>query len=327
MRAKRLYFNRYLLDLERGCLLRDENEIVLRPKTFSVLRYLIENPHRLVSKDELFAAVWPNVVVTDDTLVQSISELRQAIGDSGASLIRTVPRRGYRFEADVTDASPAMIFSEQAQPKSPATPPAQAAGPDVFYTVPATSKRWQLTNGVLPASALLLVILIAGALWFMILHPWQLFGNSERLRADSAGSEMTERPAIAILPFLNQGNDSAREYFSEGVTQDLITALGRFSELTVMSWNAVSPYRHASATPGEIARRLAVQYQVEGSVLQTGDRVRVAVQLVNSDGRVLWSARFDEPIQFCCPAGQDRGAGGWCACYSRDGDRTAPGAC
>jgi len=74
-----------------------------------------------------------------------------------------------------------------------------------------------------------------------------------------------------------------------------VTALGRFPELTVMSWNAVSAYRRASATPDEIARRLGVRYQVEGSVLQTGDRVRVAAQLVDSDGRVLWSARFDEP--------------------------------
>jgi adenylate cyclase len=65
--------------------------------------------------------------------------------------------------------------------------------------------------------------------------------------------------------------------------------------LTVMSWNAVSGYRRASTTPGEIARRLGVRYQVEGSVLQTGERARVAAQLVDSDGRVLWSARFDEP--------------------------------
>jgi TolB-like protein/Flp pilus assembly protein TadD len=94
---------------------------------------------------------------------------------------------------------------------------------------------------------------------------------------------------------VNQGDDSSRDYFADGLTQDVITALGRFPELTVMSWNAVSPYRRATATPGEIARRLAVRYQVEGSVLQTDDRVRVAAQLVDSDGRVLWSARFDEP--------------------------------
>jgi TolB-like protein/DNA-binding winged helix-turn-helix (wHTH) protein/cytochrome c-type biogenesis protein CcmH/NrfG len=267
-RAKQLRFHRYLLDLERGCLLLHENEIALRPKTFSVLCYLVKNGQRLVSKDELFAAVWPNVAVTDDTLVQSISELRQAIGDQGARLIRTVPRRGYRFEAEVTEVNLA-VASEQApraEPNSAGLPPARSDRPNVLADVPATTKRSRLINQ-----------------------------NSWHPEADLPLSESTERPAIAILPFLNQDNDSVREYFADGLTQDLITALGRFPELTVMSWNAVSAYRRASATPGEIARSLGVRYQVEGSVLQTGDRVRVAAQLVDSDGRVLWSARFDEP--------------------------------
>src|SRR5512147_1135452 len=95
LRAERLRFDRYVLDLDRGCLLLDGSEIALRPKTFAVLHYLVENVGRLVSKDELFAAVWPNLVVTDDALVQSIGELRRALGDDGSRLIRTIPRRGY----------------------------------------------------------------------------------------------------------------------------------------------------------------------------------------------------------------------------------------
>src|ERR1700693_1293569 len=97
---KRLRFDRYVLDLHSGRLLLDGNEITLRPKTFAVLNYLIENAGRLVSKDELFAAVWPNLAITDDALVQSIGELRRALGDDGPRLIRTVPRRGYRFESE-----------------------------------------------------------------------------------------------------------------------------------------------------------------------------------------------------------------------------------
>ena len=99
---KRLRFDRYVLDLDRGCLVLGENEIALRPKTFTVLHFLVENCGRLVSKEELFAAVWPDLAVTDDTLVQSIGELRRALGDDGPRLIRTVPRRGYRFESDVS---------------------------------------------------------------------------------------------------------------------------------------------------------------------------------------------------------------------------------
>jgi DNA-binding winged helix-turn-helix (wHTH) protein len=93
MRAKRLQFDRYVLDLDRGCLLLDGNEIALRPKTFAVLQYLIENSGRLVSKDELFAAVWPNLAVTDDALVQSIGVLRRELGDDGSDLIKTIPPR------------------------------------------------------------------------------------------------------------------------------------------------------------------------------------------------------------------------------------------
>jgi DNA-binding winged helix-turn-helix (wHTH) protein len=100
--AKRLRFDRYVLDLDRGCLLLDGSEITLRPKTFAVLRYLVEHSGSLVSKDELFAAVWPNLAVTDDALVQSIGELRRALADEGPRPIKTIPRRGYRFESAVS---------------------------------------------------------------------------------------------------------------------------------------------------------------------------------------------------------------------------------
>ena len=116
MRAKRLQFDRYVLDLDRGCLLLDGNEIALRPKTFAVLHYLVENSGRLVSKDELFAAVWPNLAVTDDALVQSIGELRRALGDDGPRLIKTIPRRGYRFESDVSVVAPARSASAEGTP-------------------------------------------------------------------------------------------------------------------------------------------------------------------------------------------------------------------
>jgi DNA-binding winged helix-turn-helix (wHTH) protein len=104
---KWLRFDHHVLDLHRGCLLLDGSEIALRPKTFAVLHYLTKNSGRLVSKEELFAAVWPNLAVTDDTLVQSIGELRRALGDDGPRLIRTVPRRGYRLEAAVSVIAPA----------------------------------------------------------------------------------------------------------------------------------------------------------------------------------------------------------------------------
>src|SRR3954471_13583298 len=103
----RLRFDVYVLDLERGCVLAGNEEIAIRPKTFEFLRYLVSNPGRLVSKDELLTAVWPNVIVSDDSLVQCVTELRRALKDHDQHLIKTVQRRGYRFEAAVSADSPA----------------------------------------------------------------------------------------------------------------------------------------------------------------------------------------------------------------------------
>lgn len=94
----RLAFGRYVLDLGRGCLLSDGREIPLRPKTFAVLTYLAQRPGQIVSEQQLFDAVWPGLIVTDDTLLQSMGELRRALGDAENSLITTVPERGYRLD-------------------------------------------------------------------------------------------------------------------------------------------------------------------------------------------------------------------------------------
>jgi len=254
---QRLTFGRYVVDLNRGCLLLDDREITLRPKTFAVLTYLATHPGRLVSKDEILAAVWPNLVVTDDTLVQSIGELRRALGESGARLITTVPRRGYRFEGD--EAPPDRRKARDWHPL-----------------------RWRWNYGII---APLAVGLTVAALWI---------GPTVRDAMKPPVVTTAIKPAIAVLPFQNQSDDASREYLADGLTQDIINSLGRFSALTVMSWNAVATYKGAVARPGEIARVLAVRYQVEGSVRYAADHVRISAQLVDIQGRVLWSARFDE---------------------------------
>ena len=296
-RAGRLQFDRYVLDLNRGSLLLDGNEVALRPKTFAVLRHLIENSGRLVSKEELFAAVWPNLTVTDDALVQSIGELRRALGDDGSRLIRTVPRRGYRFEAAVSavaavEPSAADTIPDSAAFRDAAHPPKPAirAQASMFTTALAGWRRRSF------AALALATLLAAGVLWTGLGRDWNLHRILGSRGPYAGNAEIGAKPAIAVLPFLNEGGVPAREYFADGLTQDIINALGRFSALTVMSWNAVSPYKGKPASPGDIARNLAVRYQVEGSVQQTGDRVRVIAQLVDADGRVLWSARFDEAL-------------------------------
>lgn len=273
----RLAFERYVLDSKRGCLLHDGNEVALRPKTFAVLRYLVENAGRLVSKDELFSAVWPNLSVTDDTLVQSIGELRRALGEDGPHLIRTIPRRGYRFDCSVEVA---VVENRPLGDAVPSTSPPPASSH--------RSETWR--------SAPLLVGLAVAV--FAILAGFALQHRNEPVSVarHAARPVAFQKPSIAILPFADQGEDGARDYFADGLAQDLISALGRFSALTVMSWNAVLPYKAQPAKPGEVARALGVRYQLEGNVRQSGDRARVSAQLVNAEGEVLWTARFDESL-------------------------------
>ena len=122
-------------------------------------------------------------------------------------------------------------------------------------------------------------------------------GVSSTRRGLAASSEARAKPAIAVLPFVNQGDEVGRDYFADGLTQDVINALGRFSALTVMSWNAVFSYKGKPAAPGEIGRDLAVRYLVEGSVRPVGDRVRLTVQLADTrHGQVLWSGSYDEAL-------------------------------
>src|SRR5215471_9737162 len=101
-----LYFDKFSLDLARGCLRAGDQDIELRPKAFDVLKYLATNAGRLVTKQDLYDAVWPNVIVSDDSIAQCLRELRGKLGDTDHSLIKTISRRGYLLDAIVTTAAP-----------------------------------------------------------------------------------------------------------------------------------------------------------------------------------------------------------------------------
>ena len=279
MERKVLCFEGFTLDMERGCLLAGATEIALRPKTFALLHYLAANPRRLIPKQELIDAIWHGGAVTDDAIVQAVGELRRALGDAGTRIIRTTPRRGYRFESAVTfeaqvaampAAAPAIVPESVASPAAPAWSP---RGRFFYY------------------SAALVVLVVAGLAWLTVValrYDIGFAGSSTGVVATAA------KPAVAVLPFSYPEGDSSRLYFADGLTQDLISALGRFSSLTVMSWNAVLPYRASPAEPQRVARAFDVRYQIEGTVQQTNGRVRVLARLVDTRGRVLWSERFDE---------------------------------
>lgn len=330
--GKQLAFERYVLDLDRGSLAFEGVEVALRPKAFSLLRFFVGNAGRLLAKDDLAAALWPNMAITDDVLVQSIGDLRRALGPDGARLIKTVPRRGYRFEAEVSDFAPQppapldsrtqLDFDGQpvANPTERGDSHLDAIEDKPTMTVAAVANsdtlhadsRWRQYLEVLRTlTARQLGIPVfwrtaAGVLAIVTLFGASIFWSTGGLERGASGAgalkplgrgvsiAATSRPAIAILPFVDQSDEPNRQFFADGMTQDIINALGRYSALTVMSWNAVQGFKVRPNSPTEIAQSLGVRYFVEGSIRRYGDRVRVGAQLVADDGHVLWSDRFEE---------------------------------
>ena len=183
MSQNSLRFGPFTLDLQRLCLRGSSGEKELRPKTFEVLRYLAEHPGRVVSKEELIAAVWPHVIVTDDSVIRCVGEARRAINDGGQTIIRTVPRRGYLFQAEVSTVSKTADYLDQ------------VAGRGLAHA---------------PESAEL---------------------------ASSVG------PSIVVLPLANLAGDTQDDYLSNGITEDIITELARFSELRVIARHSSFHYK------------------------------------------------------------------------------------
>src|SRR5919197_579371 len=108
-------FDEFTLDLTRGCLQHGQGEIKLRPKSFEVLKYLVKNNGRLISKDELIHAVWAHTAVTDDSLVQCLKDIRHALHDEAQRIIKTVHGRGYIFDSEVRDDGPVVKMAKYAE--------------------------------------------------------------------------------------------------------------------------------------------------------------------------------------------------------------------
>jgi TolB-like protein/DNA-binding winged helix-turn-helix (wHTH) protein/Tfp pilus assembly protein PilF len=265
-------FGDFTLDLGRGLLRAGDRVVDLRPKTFGVLAHLVENAGRLVSKDELMQAVWTDVVVSDESVAKCISEVRTALGDGEQRLVKTVPRRGYILDVRVSVATPA---SESSVGPDGAEHLGSAAA---VQQVPVHPRHRRLR----PAVALTLVSLAIVVLTFA----W--------LRARDPA--VPDRPSIAVLP-LSSGEDPQRDYFSDGLTEDLITSLGRFRSLFVIGRASTFVYKGRRAAPEQIGRELGVRYLLQGSVRRDGDHVRITAQLIDAaTGGQIWAESYDRAL-------------------------------
>ena len=274
-------FGVYTLDLTRGSLRAGDRLIELRPKSFGVLAYLVENAGRLVPKDELMAAVWSDVVVSDESLAKCVSEVRAALGDSDQRLVKTVPRRGYLLDAPVWPANGTPDAHVLGSAAVSETPPAQGSGPSEVSR-PARSSTYSRRRRVGLAAALLFVSLAVLALAV----PWRR----------ATGPPLPDRPSIAVLP-LSNGSDPQSDYFSDGLTEDLITSLGRFRGLFVIGRASTFVYKQKHASSEQIGRELGVRYLLQGSVRRHGDDVRITAQLIDATtGGQIWGESYDRAV-------------------------------
>lgn len=214
------------LDTDRRELRRPGGPVALEPQVFDLLVYLVSRGDRVVTKDEINAAVWGGRIVSDAALSSRISSARQAIGDDGKvqSLIQTVHGRGFRFIAAVTTADAASA-------------------------------------------------------------------NTGRRRSP-------ERPIVAVLPFENLSGDPGQEYFSDGLTADIVARLAKHRWLSLIARNTMATFKGRAVAIAEVERETGANYVVEGSVQRTAERVRVNAQLIDAlSGNCIWTERYDRELK------------------------------
>jgi DNA-binding winged helix-turn-helix (wHTH) protein/TolB-like protein len=229
--------------------------VELRPQAFDVLQALAERRGELVTREALFDRVWPGLVVTDDSLVQAVGDIRRALGDTGRELVRTVPRRGYLLEA-----------APPASPRDRAEPP---TAPQVLSPAHPLRSRW-----IQAALAGLAALGIAGAF-----AAWRWMAPPE--------ATAPRQPSIAVLPFRAPSADG--EPLARDLAAHLVSELGRSADLRVLASQSSFALADQQLPLFEIGRRLRSRY-----VRRSGERLAMTIELLDSeDGRVVWSALHD----------------------------------
>jgi TolB-like protein/DNA-binding winged helix-turn-helix (wHTH) protein len=310
--VKHLYeFGPFQLDPAERLLLRASERLDLPPKVYDVLVVLVESQGRLLEKTDLMDRVWPGTAVEENNLTQAIYQLRKILqdGESGARYIETVPKRGYRFVAPVREtdretgsaeannnagasAGSHRERTEQSEARPQLADPAPVPDPAPPQTGGHASpfSRWIAGSRVLRFDPM---IWIAGALVLTMVA-----GIAWRAGVSARSSDAPLIRSIAVLPLQNLSNDQAQEYFADGMTDELITELAHISELKVVSHTSVMQYKGTRKPLPQIGRELGVDAVVEGSVLRSGDRVRITAQLIRaSNDRHLWAQSYEGELR------------------------------
>ncbi len=273
-------FADFRLDAQSRVLRRGGTAVPLTPKAYDVLLLLIQNTGRIVTKDELMKAVWPDSFVEESNLTQTIFMVRKALDETAdRRYILTVQGQGYRFLAPVTEAD-----RSEPELEAPVAVPDAIGAPEIPLASHRRGARyWRAV--VIACAALTLVLIAAYAVW-----PW-----SSRHGADKQAG----RIMLAVLPFDNFTGDPGQEYFSDGLTEEMISQLGNLdpSHLGVIARTSVMHYKHTQELIPQIGKDLGVQYVIEGSVRRDSERVRITAQLIQvKDQSHLWAREYDRDL-------------------------------
>lgn len=285
--ARVFEFGPFRLDTAEKLFFKNGELIALAPKAFELLAILVERSGHLVDKNDLLREIWPDSFVEESSLTQNIYVLRKALSESHDEprYIETVPRRGYRFVADVKTVSNREAdlggASQAAEPLLIAAAPARevASGAPDIALHGATAGRRRITVMAAALALLLLGLAAATALLIFRHSPDQAFAAR----------------SIAVLPFKVLGGAGTDEHLGLGMTDAMITKLGSLRQIAVRPTSAIYKYADHGYDLATVGRELNVEAILEGTVQRAGDRVRVNVQLINvSDGKPLWTDKFDE---------------------------------
>ena len=280
----RFRFGVFELDLGAGELRKNGLRVRLQEQPFLVLATLLERPGEVVSREELQKKLWPadTFVDFDHGLNKAINKVRDVLGDSAESprFVETIARRGYRFLAEVkaVDTTPVRGPELPAQPQLGVTAldrpdhASKFAKPNYLRS----SVTWKI-------SVFVLLVSIA------FLGTWMI-------RSRNHGPSVIH--SLAVLPLESLSSDASQDYFADGMTDELISDLGQISALRVISRTSVMTYKHVRKPLPQIARELNVDAVVEGTVLRSGDRVRITAQLIEaSTDKHLWSQSYEGELR------------------------------
>jgi TolB-like protein/DNA-binding winged helix-turn-helix (wHTH) protein/Tfp pilus assembly protein PilF len=290
-------FGSFRLNIRAKLFLKENKPVPLNPKTFELLAMLVQRSGHLVEKEELLRELWPDSFVEESNLTQNIYLLRKALGEDthGHVYIKTVPRHGYRFVAEVREVqddlkelldeprnSEALAIVEETE-ETTSTPNIVDHQSPFELSLPVTGRmpQWRLRAALI---ALLTALSLMAALAF--------YRDSSRMKR----SETTPTgKAIAVLPFKTLGEESQKEMLGLGMADAIIIKMSKLQQIPVLPTSTIIKYTGREHDPVATGRELGVDAVLDGTVQRSGERIRVTVQLIRlDDGRTLWSEVYDE---------------------------------